>query len=177
MMKKLIGLGLVLLLLTGRVMAHGGGELQLSNAPVEACQASVWLNPPQPATNDILHVTVGISDETQAPVLDSTIGIEVVQTDDIVQTAQATSEQSVNRLFYEADLEPLSAGVYEVVLQLQSPNCEGDLSFPVEVNRSSNLTLYLLGIGLLGIGVFVWQRRRRGGGRVRPLPPSRLPKR
>ncbi|MBL1131011.1 MAG: hypothetical protein HND44_21460, partial [Chloroflexi bacterium] len=67
---RVFTLPIVLLLLVEEVGAHGGGALQIANAPVGACLASVWLAPSSPRANKTLHVTVGLADAASgAPVL------------------------------------------------------------------------------------------------------------
>ena len=52
---------IICLLPWNTVLAHGGGELQISNAPVGDYQVSVWNNPPTARAGQTIHVTVGIA--------------------------------------------------------------------------------------------------------------------
>ena len=78
-----------------QIWAHGGGRIQIANAPIEACQSTVWLNPPMPRANEILHITVGISDINGAPVLDNEIEVLIVQNGQVVERDFAKTENSV----------------------------------------------------------------------------------
>ena len=131
---------LVLVLVFGvwgtAVFAHGGGKIQLANQQVGECQSTVWLNPPEPRANEVLHITVGISDVNQAPVLSSEVEVLIVQDGRIIASDFAKTENSVNRLFYEVDFEPQQVGEYEIQLAYGDQGCSGDLSFPMRVSST-----------------------------------------
>ena len=57
-------LGLMSLLLGQTVHAHGGGTLQIVNAPIaEAYRVSVWSAPTTIRAQDDIHITVGVADQ------------------------------------------------------------------------------------------------------------------
>ena len=117
------------------VLAHGGGELQINNAPVGEYQVSVWNNPPTARSGQVIHITVGIAQaSTGEPVLDGAVQVSIVSANgEILTTAAATTEQSVNRLFYEADLEGVSTGTYEMQVEVMGADGRGVLTFPLPV--------------------------------------------
>ena len=123
------------LLLPQRLDAHGGGKLQISNAPLPPYQVSVWLNPPTVRAGQPIHVTVGVTwAESGEPMLDAAVEVAILAANgETVAAASATTEQSVNRLFYEADLPDLPVGSYQVQLTLTSQEGSGALTFPLEI--------------------------------------------
>ena len=147
-----------------RVQAHGGGALQAVNVPIGSYQVSVWLNPPTVRTGQTIHLTVGVAAvEDGSPVLNSTVNV-VIETaaGEEVLTVPATTEQSVNRLFYETDIGSLPAGSYEVFVQVVGDEGSGDLSFPMEVEQAS---VWPRLAGLLSGGVVIWFVVHRDGAR------------
>jgi hypothetical protein len=150
-------LGVLFLLLntTWWANAHGGGTLQVSNAPVGDCQVSVWSAPPNARANSPLHVTVGVAEVANgAPVLDALVQVavrEAVGGTAVSQTI-ATTEQSVNKLFYEADIPSLNPGSYTFAITTTCQEVTETVSFVVEVRPSTNplfLAFPLLAGGLL----------------------------
>ncbi|NJN53904.1 MAG: hypothetical protein HC804_03595 [Anaerolineae bacterium] len=85
------------------VQAHGGGALQIANAPVGECLVSVWLAPTVPRANKPLHVTVGLAEATnQAPILDGEVQVMIreVASGEQVSAAPATTAQSVKSALF-----------------------------------------------------------------------------
>lgn len=156
----------VLFLSVAEVGAHGGGALQIANAPVGACLASVWLAPSTPRANKTLHVTVGLADAASgAPVLDGTVLVAVadVASERQVAAAQATTAQSVNRLFYEADLPAQIPGDYLFTVTATCQGVTEVLTFVAAVRPSTNplfIALPLAAGGLL-VAVWLWRQWRR----------------
>lgn len=164
---RVLTLPVVLLLLVEEVGAHGGGALQIANAPVGACLASVWLAPSTPRANKALHVTVGLADAASgAPVLDGTVLVAVadVASGRQVAAAPATTAQSVNRLFYEADLPAQMPGDYLFAVTTTCQGVTEVLTFVAAVRPSSNplfIALPLAAGGLL-VAVWLWRQWQRG---------------
>jgi hypothetical protein len=161
------------------VLAHGGGELEVGNAPIGSYLVSIWVNPPTVQAGQVIHVTVGIAQEsTGEPVLDA--GVDVLILDDqeeVVATAVATTEQSINRLFYEADLDVLPTGAYAMQVTVTGSGGRGDLAFPLEVMPRSILPWVgggLVGLLLIGLIVRGW---RRGGNESIPRRKTAVPRR
>ncbi|GJM41620.1 MAG: hypothetical protein DHS20C20_19020 [Ardenticatenaceae bacterium] len=160
------------LLPINHLLAHGGGELKVGNAPIGRYLVSAWVNPPTVQAGQLIHVTVGIAQESNGePVLDASVNVLIMdQNGATVETAVATTEQSVNRLFYEADLDPISTGIYEMQVVVTGNEGEGEVSFPLEVVPRSILP-WMAGIlaGLIVIGLVVrsWRRGDAKEGRQR----------
>ncbi|MBX3055745.1 MAG: hypothetical protein KF770_04660 [Anaerolineae bacterium] len=157
----------VLFLPVVEVAAHGGGALQIANAPVGACLASVWLAPSTPRANKTLHVTVGLADAASgAPVLDGTVLVAVADAASgrQVAAAPATTAQSVNRLFYEADLPAQMPGDYLFTVTTTCQGVTEVLTFVAAVRPSTNplfIALPLAAGGLL-VAVWLWRQWQRG---------------
>ena len=107
----------------------------VGNAPIGSYLVSVWLNPPTAQTGQVIHVTVGIAqDSTGEPVLDAAVDVLIVDEAGMpVATAVATTAQSVNRLFYEADLATLPAGAYRMEVAVAGSAGDGEVTFGLEV--------------------------------------------
>ena len=175
--RRLLWLGLLLCLLPlPRVLAHGGGELMVGNAPIGSYLVSVWVNPPAVQAGQVIHVTVGIAAEnTGEPVLDANVAVQIVDEAGVtVATAVATTEQSINRLFYEADLATLPTGNYEMQVLVTDSAGTGDVAFALEVVPRT-IWSWLVGaaVGLTVIGLVVRSWRRGGAVRKGTAVPRR----
>lgn len=166
--KMILPLLLALLLPVKWTFAHGGGALQVANAPIASYQLSVWTNPATARAGQPLHVTVGVAAAgTGEPVLDAAITVDLLaENGDVVQTAVATTEQSVNRLFYEADLSGTAAGTYKVQITLAGSEGSGTLSFPLFVKPISIwpwIGAVLAGGAVIGFGIRIWRKGQKAG--------------
>ena len=159
------------------VWAHGGGTLQIVNAPIgDAYQVSVWSAPSTIRAQDNIHVTVGVADLVDgSPVLDTAVQVDIYEatTGNLVIYAAATTEQSVNRLFYEADIAGLPQGNYDVSVTVTGEEGSGVVDFALDVRPSLNLSL-IAGAGIIILlflsgGVFLFRRSQ-----PRSTQPQRL---
>ena len=163
----LILLGLFLFVVES-VLAHGGGTLQIVNAPIaDVYQASVWSAPVTIRARDDIHITVGIGTiEDGAPVLDAAVFVEIYdfETEELVASAEALTENSINRLFYEADLAGLPQGDYDVVVTVAGNEGSGDVAFEMNIRPFLNIPLMigaaLLVVLFLGAGLFIFRRQQ-----------------
>lgn len=168
----------LLLIVALPILAHGGGELVVGNEPVGAYKVSVWVNPPQPRADQTLHMTVGIAGESDAPVLDAQVQIAllVAGSEDVVVIAEATTEQSINRLFYETDFPQVDSGSYDVRVNVMGNEAQGVVSFPLDVRPAGGINwvlMGLIGVGLIGAIVVLWSWRTQAKGTaVRQSPRS-----
>jgi hypothetical protein len=156
------------------ILAHGGGELQISNAPIGRYQVSVWNNPPTARAEQTIHVTVGIARMgTGEPVLDAAVSVTILnESGESLATAAATTEQSVNRLFYEADVDGVPAGLYEMQIEVTGSQGSGLLSFPLMV-ETAPLWPWLAAAGAAVLVVWLVLRQWRKGAKVAvPRPRS-----
>jgi hypothetical protein len=149
----------------GFAAAHGGGDLIAGPVPAGPYLVSVWVNPPDPRALEPIHFTVGLASPGDGkPVLDADIQVEMraQNGEGLAVVAPATTEQSVNKLFYETDMEVAEPGNYETKFLVHGPDGEGTLSLDVEVKPPSKVNW--LAIGLAGLGlvvVFGWWLSRR----------------
>jgi hypothetical protein len=163
------------------ILAHGGGALQISNAPIGQYQVSVWNNPPTARAGQTLHVTVGIGRiSTGEPVLDAAVSVTIVdESGESLTAAAATTAQSVNRLFYEADLDGVPIGTYEMQIEVTGSEGSGMLAFPLAVEPAS-LWPWLVGavvaVGVTWLGLRSWRKEAKANVSVRrtavPRPRS-----
>jgi hypothetical protein len=162
-----IALTIFLLLLFHRLsaMAHGGGDLVAGPVQAGPYIVSVWVNPPQPRTEEPLHFTIGVAQpENKAAILDAQVLVtmQLLGSDLTPLSAPATTDQSINKLFYETDLHLLEPGRYLTTIEIAGPKGQGDISLELDVIPPSPFNWFL--IGLAGIGlvlVFGWLRTRR----------------
>lgn len=149
------------------VFAHGGGLIHVAGEPAGDYRVTVWVAPNEVETGKTLHFTVAVVEaENNDMILDADVGIEVFMagTETLVLSGAATTEQSVNKLFYEADFpETPDAGMYTVVTTVNGRYGTGDVSFDFEVIPAKTTTNWLLiGIGglfsIVVIGFFLSRR-------------------
>lgn len=157
---------LILLLLTASaIQAHGGGDLIAGPEPVGPYIVSVWLNPPDPRAAEPIHFTIGLASPiNREPVLDAQIEVELraVGNNSIADTAPATTDQSINKLFYETDLQVTNPNTYETIFFISGPDGDGSLMVPIEVSNPSNIDWRMLGlVGLAIIVILGWLRSRK----------------
>ena len=157
---KRMGAGLFvgLLVLLGAVrplLAHGGGEIKIGREPVGPYKLTVWMNPPQPQSGKTIHITVGALAEDDSPLLDAEMMIEMtdVNSNAVVVTRPATTDQSTNKLYYETDFPAPDEGLYEISVALTRGDVSGQVAFQTEVKTAR--TANWLIIGLVGIGTIL----------------------
>ena len=141
--------------------AHGGGELILKLASAGPYLVSVWVNPPEPQADEPLHLTIGMASvEDQSPILDATVQIEMELLGEELIVADATTAQSINKLFYEADLQVQTPGVYTTRIRLQGAEGVGETTVQIEVQQASTTNWLLYVVVGLGIGILfgLWRR-------------------
>jgi hypothetical protein len=137
-------LGLTLLALSGTrpAVAHGGGTPQVTNAEAGPYLVSVWTEP-NPIRVGEFHVTVAVLEspapgssarESGDPVLDATVQVRVAPASETGKAliADATRENAVNKLMYEADLDLPSEGQWRVDIQVEGPTGTGSTGFDIE---------------------------------------------
>jgi len=127
----------------------------------------VWVNPPDPRALEPIHFTVGLASPSDgSPVLDADIQVTMRDQSrgETAVRAPVTTEQSVNKLFYETDLEVPAAGDYEVEFHIRGVEGEGTVSLLVEVLAPSRVNWLVIGFAGLGLVVVIgWWRSRQTG--------------
>jgi hypothetical protein len=146
------------------VMAHGGGELVAGPIQAGPYIVSVWVNPPQPRTQELTHFTVGLAEpQNRAAVLDAQVIVTMKLLDSDLESVSspATTEQSINKLFYETDLELSDPGRYLTSIDVRGPEGQGQVSLELEVKPPSPFNWFLIGLGgIVIVMVLGWLRTR-----------------
>jgi hypothetical protein len=147
------------------VKAHGGGDLVAGPIQAGPYIVSIWVNPPQPRTQEPTHFTVGVAEpQNQAAVLDAQVMVtmQLLNSDLHPISSPATTEQSINKLFYETDLELSDPGRYLTSIEVTGPEGEGQVSLELEVKPPSPFNWFLIGLGgIVLVLVLGWLRTRR----------------
>jgi hypothetical protein len=155
MKRWLVGLAALVSLVAGirPLLAHGGGEIKIGREPVGPYKLTVWMNPPQAQAGETIHITVGALAEDDSPLLDAAMVVRVtaVASNTIVITELATTEQSTNKLFYEADFPAPDEGLYEISVAMTRGEVSGQVAFQTEVKTAHSVNWLV--VGLVGIGV------------------------
>ena len=156
---------LLCLLFVQTLWAHGGGILQIGSQPAGPFNVSVWTSPTRLEAEETVHITVGVADEAEAPVLDAAVIVELtsLETGEI-WTAQATTEQATNKLFYEADMRLGANGRYTMTIQIKNEQGTGETSFALEIlpkNKNNWLLWGFIALGLiLSMAMFqLWEKQ------------------
>ena len=166
-MRRIFSLFILLLLVVGQtaVFAHGGGEIKIGRAPVGDYKLTVWLNPPQPQAGETIHITVGVLGENDEAVLDAAVSVQAIDANgNIVIDIAATTEQSVNKLFYETDFVLETAVSHQIITTLHTDNTIGDVAFTITIAEAKPRLNYLwIGLAalLLIVPIGLWQNRRK----------------
>ena len=141
-----LGLLVLFLFFADGAFAHGGGTLQIVNAPIAAYQVSVWSAPTTVRAQDDIHITVGVGALANgAPVLDTAVQVDVYELESgtLIASEAATTEQSINRLFYEADIAGLPQGDYQFVVTVAGDAGIGSVAFDLNIRPYLNMPLFL----------------------------------
>lgn len=167
------------LLVAGPVAAHGGGTPRLVNEPAGNYLVSVW-TAPNPLRIGQVHITIALSEPTDEglpgePLLGAAVRVMMEPQD--IPDAQpvgglATHEQSVNRLFYEIDLEVPVEGLWRVTLLLDGPAGRGQISFDLQILPPAGplARLWPLAAGLVILFAIVYIYRQ--GSRAQQPQPA-----
>lgn len=158
---KFLCFGILLIMLATAVMpvlAHGGGLIHVAGEPAGDYRVTVWVAPNEVEAGKTLHFTVAVVEgENNDIILDADVDIDVFALGSTapVLSGPATTEQSVNKLFYEADFpEAPEAGMYTVVTTVNGRLGIGDVSFDFEIIPAKTSVNWLF-IGLGGLVLVV----------------------
>ena len=150
--------------------AHGGGTVHIAGEVAGPYRVTVWVAPNEVEAGKKLHFTVAVvRPENNQPVLDAQVMVQVtaVGDDTAVLSGPATTQQAVNKLFYEADFKaPQNPGEYQVQTRVSGSEGEGEVLFVLPIKPASGSNFLVIGlIGLViigGLGLLLSQRRERG---------------
>lgn len=155
----LVALALTALVSAAPAQAHGGGTPQLVQTPSGPYQLYTWTNP-DPARVGTLHVTVAlVAPATQQPVLNADVQIQALHANQQAQpvTMPATHANAVIKTYYEADLELLAAGPWQITVAHSDAAGSGSASFDLDVRpMGRNLRPIALGAVLVVIAFGAW---------------------
>ncbi len=149
------------------VWAHGGGLIYVAGEQAGEYRVTVWVAPNQVEAGKTLHFTVAVlEDASNDMILDAQVEMSVYQAggDAPVLSGPATTAQSVNKLFYEADFpDAPQPGIYTVVTRVNGRHGTGEVSFDLEIMPAKTAVNWLLiGLGGLvvvaGLGIFLSRR-------------------
>ncbi|MBP6471605.1 MAG: hypothetical protein KBE23_02160 [Chloroflexi bacterium] len=154
----------------GAAWAHGGGTVHIAGEVAGPYRVTVWVAPNEVEAGKKLHVTVAVvRPENNQPVLDAQVMLHITAVGDntAVLSGPATTQQAVNKLFYEADFDaPNNPGAYQVQTQVSGSEGEGEVLFVLPIKPASGSNFLVIGlIGLViigGLGLLLSQRRERG---------------
>lgn len=137
------------------LLAHGGGEIVVAGEVAGPYRMTVWAAPNVIEAGKTIHITVGLGTAADnAPVLDAGILVEVFspESNDLLLSTPATTERSVNKLFYETDFILEQAGAYPVSVVVNDG--EAEVTFNMEVNPATFTMNWLL-VGIIGLGLVI----------------------
>lgn len=165
---SLVVTAIFLLGLVFRLSAHGGGELVVRSEETGPFKVSVWINPPDPRVGAPLHFTVGLASPVDnSPILDANVFIEMRQEGEgrPVYSGPATTDQSINKLFYESDLEIPDIGLYVTTISISNATGGGEINFSTTVKEAGRLNWMIWGFaGLALVLIFgLWRSRMSSG--------------
>ena len=168
---------LLLLLLLGparSLRAHGGGLLQVAAEPAGPYKVSVWTSPTRLEAGSPGHITVSVAGEADAPVLDAKVLVQIIsgETGEIM-SVPATTAQSTNKLFYEADMILPEIGRYPMTIQINGSQGSGEVTFLIEVQPVANTNWFLLGFIVLGLAISLFLFRLWEKQPAAPVPRRR----
>ncbi len=137
-----------------RLLAHGGGTLQIGREAAGPYLVSVWMDTAAPQAGADLHVTVAVIDAADdTAVLDAEVQVQVTKNGQPILIVSATTADAANKLFYETDFVLEDGGDYDLTIQVDGPLGSGETGFPVVVEGASGLNpLISWGVGLVVLG-------------------------
>ncbi len=124
----------------GLVKAHGGGYPQLTNAEAGPYRVSVWTQP-HPLTAGPAHFSVAVFTplaeglNTGLPVLDANVELILIphDSDSAGQVLPIRRTNSVNKLYYETDVELPTTGRWDVEIIVSGDAGVGRTGFSLDV--------------------------------------------
>ncbi len=150
------------LIFSGRsVLAHAGvGTQQINNQDIGPYRIWVWSDP-EPPTVESYHVAVALTESLDndpngfagKSILNADVVVEMEhQASGLQLIAQATHEDALNKLFYEAIFEPPQTGTWEIRVIVQGPDGPVQTSYSDEI-ESPIFPWMAVGGGLLALAL------------------------
>jgi hypothetical protein len=156
----------------GTLLAHGGGTARLVDEPVGPYRLYVWTRP-EPIRVGTAHFTVGVfrrpagSGEDQ-PVLDADVSLVLLPKDnDDGWRGPASREESVNKLYYEADVTIPETGEWQATVTVSGPGGSGSAQFDF-VAQQAGMNWSLIGgaaVVVIALGWWFFGMREKEEGK------------
>lgn len=139
-------LGILLVLLgatlipMARTDAHGLGNQKLEQVEAGPYLVSAWTDPKNVTVQNTLHVTISVQDQEKNFVLGGDVEVNAVLMTDtaITKSRQATHNNAVQKLFYEAPLRLDRVGQWQITIVIDGELGQGTASFELDVAEASN---------------------------------------
>lgn len=189
-MTKMYRLGALFFLLvlplvfSGRsVLAHAGvGTPQINNQDIGPYRIWVWSDPEPPIVGSY-HVAVALTESLAndpngfagEAILNADVVVEMEhQASGVQLIAQATHEDALNKLFYEAIFEPQQTGTWEIRVIVQGPDGPVQTSYSDEIESPAFPWMAvgggLLALALAGAGTVLYLKTGEKGAAQKPRP-------
>lgn len=170
---------LLALLGPARLLAHGGGVAQVTDAAAGPYTIFAWTSPDPWRASEAVHVTVAVTrvDAGQTfPVTDAQVTLRLypdAQPDQAL-TLQATPVSAVAAGFYEVDHELPHDGLWRVDVTIKGSEGSGAVSFTMQAAAAAtnNWLMWAGGgaLALLAVIVLFFGARKRPGARAAATP-------
>jgi heme/copper-type cytochrome/quinol oxidase subunit 2 len=166
----------------GVAHAHGGGYPQITNAEAGPYLVTVWTQP-QPLRIGEAHFTVAVSEPvaegltSSLPVLNATVELELAPAGTAAAALKlpATHADSINKLYYETDVELTEAGTWNILVTVAGEDGAGSTEFSVDVQPANRNEWILWGsVGLVAIAALWGARSFQNGGDLKRIIPVLL---
>ncbi|MFN3980059.1 MAG: FixH family protein [Caldilinea sp.] len=165
---------LVALIAPLRLMAHGGGVAQITDAPAGPYRVFAWTSPDPWRAGEDAHVTVAVTrmeaDQT-FPITDAQVTLRLFwdSQPDQPLTLQATPVSVVAAGFYEVDHKLSHDGLWRVEVTVQGDQGAGSVSFVMQAAPAATNNWFVWAGGALALLVvigFLFGARKRSGVRA-----------
>lgn len=166
-----IALFLVYSTLSEIAEAHGGGVPQLSNVEVGPYVVTIWTQP-DPLRVGIIHFTVAVtelltdstsSESNGTVVVDAFVRIRLKSLSEsgVTICTEATHENALNKLFFEADVDIPLDKWWQVTVDVLGPAGAGTTRFDIQVFPARTMTWRLMiSVVLMILAAIVLNRLR-----------------
>jgi len=163
---------LLFLLWPATLQAHGGGALMLTDAEAGPYRVYAWVQPEVMRVGDV-HLSLAVTrsangagaNPADEPVTDAqvTVQFEPLSQPDQALTVTASSQDTLNNFYYEADARLPFEDRWRVTIDVAGPDGAGSVDFEQQVLPPRTLnwplivgagTLLIILVGLMG----VWNR-------------------
>lgn len=148
----------------------GGRTIELEDQPAGPYLVSVFSSPAPPVT-DKLYLEIRVKDAASLRVIAG--GIVMVRAEPVGFEADSVESEATHAIApliidFAAHLPVSRPGTWQITIDIDGPGGPASLSFPLQINRTSQSSPLLWPVAFLAGVVLVWamvaSRRRRTGG-------------